>query len=337
MLKCDFNIQKLPVKLSLFHQQVLLYWNLLYNHNFTPHNTPIWNNRYITVKRKSLYNKDWLDKGIWSLIHLVESDGSVMSYETFCLKYDLVVNRSYFTSIVKAIPNSVLELTKGIVLSSINITPRLPHLLVGGCDFENIKIPNKTIRKMYNDIAYPLLSFRNSIKQSFSKRDIYRLRSRYLKFPINPKAKEIHFKILNGVYPSSQLLRQRFGFETDNCIFCDENESSEHLFYQCMFTEALWTDIHDWLHTEIRLEPFSQKDIIYGLVMDNNECDFLVNNIVILGKFYIHKCKFMKVKPRFISFHNEFLAFTKALKIMKSKNAMKLFRLIEKYNLQSKP
>ncbi len=35
LFKCDFNIQKLPVKLSLFHQQVLLYWKLLYNHNIT--------------------------------------------------------------------------------------------------------------------------------------------------------------------------------------------------------------------------------------------------------------------------------------------------------------
>ncbi len=73
-----------------------------------------------------------------------------------------------------------------------------------------------------------------------------------------------------------------------------------------MSSEELWTDM-------IRLEPFSQKDIIYGLIMDNNEWDFLVNNILILGKFYIHKCKYMKVKPRFNVFHNEFLSYTKAL------------------------
>lgn len=36
----DYDLHKLPVKLSDFHKQVLLYWNLLYKHNFTPHNTP---------------------------------------------------------------------------------------------------------------------------------------------------------------------------------------------------------------------------------------------------------------------------------------------------------
>ena len=46
-------------------------------------------------------------------------------------------------------------------------------------------------------------------------------------------------------------------------------------FFNVFFSEALWTDMQDWLHTKIRLEPFSQKDIIYGVVMDNNEWDFL--------------------------------------------------------------
>ncbi len=65
LLSCDFTVQRLPVKLSQFHQQVLLYWKILYNHNFTPHNAPLWNNRYITVRNKSLYDKEWMEKGIW--------------------------------------------------------------------------------------------------------------------------------------------------------------------------------------------------------------------------------------------------------------------------------
>ena len=259
-----------------------------------------------------------------------------MTYEHFCLKYDILVDRKSFASIMKAIPNPTLHLIQGIVSNQTHISPNLPHLLVGSCDFESIKIPNKTIRKMFDNITHPILSFQNSIQQTFSKDIIYSLRSKYLKFPINPKAKEVHFKILNGVYPSGELLRQRIGIESNNCVFCDDIETSDHLFFQCMFSEALWIDVHDWLHTKIQLEPFSQKDIIYGVIMDNNECDFLVNNILIPVKFYIHKCKYMKVKPRFIVLHNKFLSFTKALNIMKGKYAMKLYSLFEKYYLQQK-
>lgn len=55
LLRCDFECNSLPVKLSDFHQQVLLYWKLLFKHNFTPHNTPVWNNRYIKFGRKSVF------------------------------------------------------------------------------------------------------------------------------------------------------------------------------------------------------------------------------------------------------------------------------------------
>ena len=67
LVRCDYDICKLPVKTSDCHQQVLLYWNLLSKHfiyyistykhykHFTPNNSPLWNNRYILTNRKSLF------------------------------------------------------------------------------------------------------------------------------------------------------------------------------------------------------------------------------------------------------------------------------------------
>lgn len=76
LLRCDFTVSRLPIKLSFFHLQVLLYWKLLYNHNFTPHRTPIWNNKFNLFRYKSLFILDWLEKGIWSILHLLNEDGS---------------------------------------------------------------------------------------------------------------------------------------------------------------------------------------------------------------------------------------------------------------------
>lgn len=55
ILSCNYNVEKLPVKLSVFHKQVLLAWTLIYKHNFSPHRYIIWNNRDILVKNKSLF------------------------------------------------------------------------------------------------------------------------------------------------------------------------------------------------------------------------------------------------------------------------------------------
>lgn len=76
LLRCDYDLCKLPTKLSDFHQQVLLYWNLIYKHNFTPHNTPLWNNRYILSNRKSLFLDTWMEKGIWSVSQLMNGSGT---------------------------------------------------------------------------------------------------------------------------------------------------------------------------------------------------------------------------------------------------------------------
>ncbi len=68
------------------------------------------------------------------------------------------------------------------------------------------------------------------------------------------------------------------------------------------------------------------KDII-GLVMNNNKDDFLVNNVLLLGKLYIHKSKYLKMKPTFCAVYKEFISFTKALKVMKKKKYFKSFVL----------
>lgn len=53
-LNCDYNVSKLPLKLSKFHQQALSAAKLCFIHNFSPHKTIIWNNKLITRKNKSL-------------------------------------------------------------------------------------------------------------------------------------------------------------------------------------------------------------------------------------------------------------------------------------------
>ncbi len=59
-------------------------------------------------------------------------------------------------------------------------------------------------------------------------------------------------------------------------------------FVQCVISEALWTDGHDWLHTNIRLKPFSQKVVVYGFVTDNSEYDFLMYE-TLLPPFVIYR------------------------------------------------
>src|SRR4051812_23995540 len=56
-----------------------------------------------------------------------------------------------------------------------------------------------------------------------------------------------HLKnIMGRVSTKSRLLK--FGISTDlKCVFCQEIETLEHLYFECSWTHAVWADLLQWL------------------------------------------------------------------------------------------
>ncbi len=80
LLKCNYCIDKIPVKLARFHQQALMAWVLAYKHNFSPRRYYIWNNKYILYKHKSLFLNVWFENNIFLISQLMNSDGVLLSH-----------------------------------------------------------------------------------------------------------------------------------------------------------------------------------------------------------------------------------------------------------------
>lgn len=75
LLLCNYNIDKVPVKLSAFHRQTLLAWALIYKHNFSPHNFFIWNNKYILYKKSPYFILiDLIRESYWWVSCLTKMD-----------------------------------------------------------------------------------------------------------------------------------------------------------------------------------------------------------------------------------------------------------------------
>ena len=88
--------------------------------------------------------------------------------------------------------------------------PILPILKIFEHNFLEKNIPNKTLRKCLDYQTFPIKPNKNSIIQKFSAEDVKKIWTKYLKLPLSPKTKEIHFKILNEIYPSNEILRKIF-------------------------------------------------------------------------------------------------------------------------------
>lgn len=335
LLRCDYDLKKLPVKLSVFHQQVLLYWKLIYKHNFSPHNVPLWNCRYVVFRNKSIFYKSWWEKGIWSVMHILNNSG-VMSFETFCSKYNLY-DKKLYDNMIKAIPLSIFQMSQ--TLSQSDVTPVLPKLLVNGVSLTNLILPNTIIRDAFVKELYPFYLSKQLIFKYFSKTEIKILRTKYFKFPLAPKAKEVHFKIINGIYPSREFLSCRFGLEVNNCSFCtDQIETTDHIFFDCIYACAFWEDFHYWLFPKFEdLPVFNKENVLFGIFVKDGTHDFAINSLIILGKFFIHKNRFQRTIPRFRIFHKELCNYFSSLKLMKKKSAMNLCYLVETLNLTENP
>lgn len=112
LLKCNFNIAKLPLKLSSFYQQALLAWKLCHIHNFSPHRTIIWSNEYILTWNKSLFLKKWIDNNIIFIENIFENEGEIMNYGRLMDKYNFLVTPKEYNYVIKSIPNGIRELMK---------------------------------------------------------------------------------------------------------------------------------------------------------------------------------------------------------------------------------
>ncbi len=90
LLRCNYNIRSF-LKLSSFHEQLLLCWSLVHKHNFSHHKCYIWNNQDICFKHKSLFSKKWVDNGIYlsgsCLTRRVTHLHMMNSYQNFTFLY----------------------------------------------------------------------------------------------------------------------------------------------------------------------------------------------------------------------------------------------------------
>lgn len=84
---------------------------------------------------------------------------------------------------------------------------------------------------------------------------------------------------------------------------------------------------------QITLPTLTWSFVKVGVRLRENNVDFLVNNLIVLCKSFIHKCKYLKARPRIIGFLNNLALFKKSLHLVKTEKAQKLSTLLDSFAL----
>ena len=111
-----------------------------------------------------------------------------------------------------------------------------------------------------------------------------------------PYLHSFQYKIIQHILCTNVLLQKIKIKQHDTCDLCkNDKETIIHLFVQCCKVIDFWKDLETWLRrdpeTAVSLDP---KTILFGSPSGNKA----VNQIIILAKNFIYKCKFKAQFPK---------------------------------------
>lgn len=334
---CNYDIPKLPVKLSQFHQQILLAWTLIYKHNFSPHRCYIWNNKNILFKRKSIFYKHWFSNGLIFVGQLFDKDGMLFRYSEFLSTYNIPVTPKEFATVMDAIPSGLCMLFKNnTLILRYDPLPEPVKTPIGEICFTGKKSHSYKVRALLvESIACTpsVVSYWNSFFDNLNWKPIW---SMQYKLFVTNKVKEISFKILHNIYPTKYFLKKRFDTHFDSdCVFCiDKTETILHLFWICKYTQQLWKHVGLFISNVI-LKGFNlnSKIVLFGFFDGESDVCLIINLILYLCRFYIHKCKFSNCIPIFTVFLQEIKQYLKTISASVNKKAIRTYSICKSYKL----
>ena len=243
ILKTTFNDKSMITYLRTlpeFYQEVITCYNrskIIEYEDFCKVilNQPIWGNRFLKFKNKTLFFKSWIAEGIHAVKNLKIRNG--------------VIDVTYLNDIVKDKRNFHIEiniLNAAFKAANIRISndpvidTRIP-IYIHHCD----EIHNWTCKrsKYYYDHIVEQVLVRPSSEQYWDSVSGQRITEHFLYKSYFCKVKQIkdkklaetNFKILNNILPCNANLHKWGKSDTKLCCFRQEDETVSHLLFECVY------------------------------------------------------------------------------------------------------
>ena len=119
--------------------------------------------------------------------------------------------------------------------------------------------------------------------------------------------KWFQIRIIYRLIPTNRFLYIRKIIDNPSCSFgCGEEETIEHLFFDCPTVQLFWTDLLLWIrsnccHCENFL--FTEELVVLGR-KNKTITDKVMDLIILLAKWHIYKCKLQNTYPHLNAFKN---------------------------------
>ena len=306
LFHCNFNYTKLPVTLPEFYKECIVAWTLLNEDNPSSSseiaNQVIWNNQFICIESKSVYNNRLIDLGIVKIGDLYDTWGgfkpnkeplysTLSPVEHFLLFSLFNAFPEEWRKILKTNKNSISSKTHDLIQNDFKL--RIEGKKV---NFQNLKSKSlydsfvskissiPTAQKKYNEVF-------STHTSQLDWEKIYLLPFRTT---LDTKLREFQYKILNRILYTNKMLFKFKKVDSPLCDFCEkELETIEHLFFHCTKVSMFWNDLKSVIDSFNITIKFDIMNVLFG-ILDTDNISILVNYIILESKYYIYRCKLNK-------------------------------------------
>jgi len=242
-----------------------------------------------------------MQAGLWFVKDLFDQHGKIITFQTWM---ERGIPKSLFLQylgIVAAIPKHWKESIKQNI-QYIKMQIPKPVKKFVHCGEERSLIETCTCKFIYNSLLskhLPLSPAKIAYTKSFNVTEqewklIYLLPQSVT--CVN-KVLEFQYKVLQR-YLCTNILLNKLGIRDNmKCTFCkEEDESIEHLMYNCGKVKELWTQLTVWwLDHFNNVININLCEVLLG--KDFHNPDILFNSLLLYGKYYIYKCRINNTLP----------------------------------------
>ena len=256
----------------------------------------IYYNLHIKINKRTIFNQEWYDNGIYQIGHLLDNQGNFLHFRDFQVKYPRI--RTNFLTYMGII-NSIKQYQRrerNNYKPGYNIkSPKVWQVIVKGNNFV------QDILKGPVTIPTGVLKW----NRTFLNLEWHTIYKQFRKPTLEAKLRWFQFRIIHRILPTRRFLFLSKVVESEECALCGQSEETiEHLFWDCNVSKTFWDDLLTLLKD--KCHHCQNLNLTKRLILFNVEVNVVTDDVVdlllLLAKYYIYICKWNESRPDVTAF-----------------------------------
>ena len=222
-----------------------------------------------------------------------DDTGNIKDWHEFRVSKNIDTNKFFcWVQILDAIPHNWKVSIKNDCGRSRQFCDFKPHLIFNAKIYPMEKLSSK---ELYNNFVQKVVKAPTSQAtiqralnvESLPWNSIYNL-SRAVS--IDSYSRIFQYKILNNILYLNLSLHRMGLSDSPLCSYCHaENETTQHLFFDCTTAKVLWSDIQNFFSSAIVIPPLNLQSAIVGFLDVDKDVSIILNNILLMYKITLYR------------------------------------------------